>query len=71
MWDMGDCEVVLDELPEGLGSFVEIEGPGEEAIVKVREKLGLGEAVVETSGYAVLVAKYLQATGRRVMTFGD
>jgi adenylate cyclase class 2 len=69
IWDLGECEVVLDELPEQLGTFVEIEGPSESAVRLVREQLKLGDAPVESSGYAVLVAKHLRRTGRTVLTF--
>jgi adenylate cyclase class IV len=42
-WRLGECLVELDELPH-LGCFVEIEGPDEWAIQRVRESLGLGNA---------------------------
>jgi len=42
---LGDCQVELDELPV-IGSFVEIEGPGEKSITRARKALGLtGPAV--------------------------
>lgn len=68
-WEMGDCEVVLDELPEGLGKFVEIEGEDERCVGKVRGQLELDDAPVEPEGYAVLVARHLQKTGRKTMGF--
>jgi adenylate cyclase, class 2 len=71
IWDLGDCEVVLDEMPEGLGLFVEIEGPSEASVRAIRTQLELDGAVMEPSGYAVLIAKHLQGTGRSVVTFGD
>ncbi|MFP4141484.1 MAG: class IV adenylate cyclase [Phycisphaerae bacterium] len=41
-WAVGECQVELDELPN-LGTFVEIEGPGESAVEELAEKLGLGD----------------------------
>ena len=38
VWQLGDCEVALDELPL-LGDFVEIEGPDEETIATVQKSL--------------------------------
>lgn len=69
IWDLGNCEVVLDEMPENLGIFVEIEGPDEASVREIQGSMGLMDAVVEPSGYAVLVAKHLGATGRSIMTF--
>ncbi len=68
-WDMGECEVVLDELPGEMGRFVEIEGPDEHEVTLVRERLGLSTAVVEPEGYAVLVAAFLQESGRTTLKF--
>jgi adenylate cyclase class 2 len=68
-WEMGDCEVVLDELPEGLGKYVEIEGENEQCVQRVRGQLELGDAPVEPEGYAVLVAKHLQKSARKTLTF--
>ena len=42
-WKLGGCTVELDELPH-LGTFVEIEGPSEAAILKVRDQLQLDRA---------------------------
>lgn len=57
-WELGDCEVVLDELPK-LGRFAEIEGPDIDAVMRVREQLGLSATEVEERGYAVLVREQL------------
>ena len=52
------CLIELDELPM-LGHFVEIEGPGEDAVLAARAKLGLAdEPLVETS-YVGLLREYL------------
>jgi adenylate cyclase class 2 len=38
-FDLGECQVMLDELP--FGSFVEIEGPSAEALHRAADRLGL------------------------------
>lgn len=68
-WELGDCEVVLDELPEPLGKFVEIEGENEQCVQAVRNQLQLNDTSVEPEGYAVLVAGYLQKTGQKELVF--
>lgn len=40
VWKLDDCEVCLDALAE-LGSFIEVEGPGEDAVENVLTKLNL------------------------------
>lgn len=69
-WELGECEVVLDELPI-LGLFAEIEGPDEASVNAVRDQLGLSGALVEPEGYAVLVAGYLSGSGKAELTFSD
>ena len=56
LWQLGDCEVALDQLPL-LGDFVEIEGPDEEKIAIAQEKLGLSDLSHIAESYASLVAK--------------
>ena len=56
LWQLGDCEVALDELPL-LGDFVEIEGPDEEKIAAVQKSLGLTDLPHITESYASLVVK--------------
>lgn len=56
LWQLGDCEVALDQLPL-LGDFVEIEGPDEEIIATAQEKLGLSDLSHIAESYASLVAK--------------
>jgi len=56
LWQLGDCEVSLDQLPL-LGDFVEIEGPDEEKIATVQKSLGLTDLPHITESYASLVAK--------------
>ena len=71
IWELGDCEVVLDELPENLGRFVEIEGPEESAVRKVQQQLGLASATAEGRSYAAICGEHLAKSGREVMTFAD
>jgi adenylate cyclase class 2 len=54
LWRLGECEVALDRL-EGLGSFVEIEGPGDNQIAEVQESLGLAELPHITKSYAAMI----------------
>lgn len=69
-WEFGDCEVVLDELPGGLGRYVEIEGDAAN-IEQVRRELSLGEVPSEVRGYADLVSAHLKGSGRSTLTFAD
>jgi adenylate cyclase class 2 len=72
-WKLGGCKVELDELPY-LGSFVEVEGPGEEPVLAVREQLGLADKAMVKTSYIGLLMGHLQehgGQGRRVVTFAD
>ncbi|MFT3786703.1 MAG: class IV adenylate cyclase [Tepidisphaeraceae bacterium] len=53
-YDLGNCEVVLDELPH-LGSFIEIEGPDEASVMATRDQLGLANEPLITRGYSSLL----------------
>lgn len=69
-WETGGCKVELDELPV-LGWFVEIEGPNEAAVMKVRAAMGLdGQSLIKT-GYVTMLSRHLDETGdpRRSITF--
>lgn len=59
-WELGGCEVELDELPE-LGWFVEIEGEELAAIQKVKELLGLKDLPPVKEGYAEMMGKKKKA----------
>lgn len=59
---MSGCSVQLDELPH-LGSFVEIEGPAEEVIMKVREQLHLATRPLITASYIAMLITHLQEQG--------
>jgi adenylate cyclase, class 2 len=61
-WELDGCKVELDELPY-LGTFIEIEGPGEVAILRVRSALGLAERGLVKASYAALLGDYLQERG--------
>ena len=72
IWQVDDCEVCLDELPL-LGTFVEIEGPDEEKIIRLQEKLGLGNLSHIPKSYASLMRKQLKEQGinKREIFFGS
>lgn len=54
-WNIGGCEVVLDELP--FGQFMEIEGAIDD-IIKVEKMLGAKDLEPEPRGYPRLTAKH-------------
>jgi|WetSurMetagenome_2_1015567.scaffolds.fasta_scaffold873552_1 adenylate cyclase, class 2 len=64
LWRLGGCEVALDELSV-IGSFVEIEGPGDKEIADVQNKLGLSEIPHIKESYACLVTGKLQQNNTR------
>lgn len=57
-WRLDGCLVELDTLPY-LGGFIEIEGPNDEAVESLRERLGLGERPLIPASYASLLRSYL------------
>jgi adenylate cyclase class 2 len=61
-WSLQDCKVELDELPN-LGSFVEVEGPSDEVVMKVRDLLGLSNEPIVRASYIALLTTYLQEKG--------
>ncbi len=65
-WMLDDCEVCLDEV-EGLGRFVEVEGPGDEAITRTLQRIGLGDYVHINRGYASMM---MEKMGIRKDTWG-
>ncbi len=58
-WELGGCKVELDEVPY-LGKYVEVEGPAEQAVLKVRETLGLAERPIVKSSYISLLLSHLE-----------
>jgi len=67
-WEFEGCKIELDRLPV-LGSFIEIEGPTEAAVMAAREKLGLTSWPLVKKGYAKMVGKYLEEHGGNELTF--
>ena len=61
-WTLGNCKVELDELPH-LGLYVEIEGPNDETVLKVRETLQLGDRPMVRASYIAMLMSYLQERG--------
>jgi adenylate cyclase class 2 len=61
-WQLDGCHVELDEVPR-LGKFVEIEGPGESAVMPLREKLGLGQAPLISTSYVGMLIQSLEQSG--------
>lgn len=59
-WTLEDCEVCLDRMPR-LGSFLEIEGPSRETVLRWRERLGLADARLIRESYATMLAEALGA----------
>lgn len=54
-WSLDECEICLDELPM-LGKFVEVEGPGEEAIFRVLDKIGLSASDHISESYSKMLS---------------
>jgi adenylate cyclase class 2 len=69
-WTLEKCQVELDEVPH-LGTFVEIEGPDEAAVMKVREMLQLRDAPMIHTSYISLLMSHLKEKGinQRDVTF--
>jgi len=54
IFEFKGCQVGLDDV-KGLGTFVEIEGPGEEVIEQVQQDIGLGASEHIKESYASLI----------------
>ena len=63
-WHADACEVVIDTLPY-LGHFVEIEGPSQEAVMQMRQILGLGELELIRTSYIAMLREYQSQHGIR------
>jgi len=63
-WQLDDCSVELDEVPY-LGVYVEVEGPSEGAVMKVREALGLTDRPLIKASYIAMLTSHLQELGDR------
>ena len=70
-WTLGGCKVELDEVPH-LGTFVEVEGPKDETVMKVRQQLGLSDRPLSKASYIAMLMTHLQEHGEptRDVTFG-
>jgi adenylate cyclase class 2 len=64
LWELDDCEIALDDLKE-LGTFVEIEGPDEGCVLRLREQLGLSDIPQIKDSYAALVQRHRDAARAR------
>ena len=71
-WKLDGCKVELDELPH-LGTYVEIEGPRDELILSVRDKLGLSTRPLIKTSYIAMLVEHLKRHGlpEGVVTFAD
>lgn len=69
-WRLADCRVELDEVPH-LGTFVEVEGPSEDSVLKVRQTLKLANRPILKSSYIAMLMDYLKSGGQspRDITF--
>jgi adenylate cyclase class 2 len=69
-WMLEKCHVELDEVPY-LGTFVEIEGPSEKAVLHARESLKLNDRPLIQASYIALLITHLQERGisDRVISF--
>jgi adenylate cyclase class 2 len=61
-WTFRSCKIELDDLPH-LGSFVEVEGPDEATVMKVREELGLADRPILKTSYIGMLVRYLAERG--------
>ena len=59
IWALDGCEICLDEVPH-LGCFVEVEGPHEDVISGVLEKLDLHNEPHISKGYAAMISRKLK-----------
>jgi adenylate cyclase class 2 len=67
-WEMEGCKVELDTLPH-FGKFLEVEGPSEEAVGTVQEKLGLGGLPPVRESYSAMVGQFLRERGEKELRF--
>ncbi|MEM8782917.1 MAG: class IV adenylate cyclase, partial [Planctomycetota bacterium] len=64
-FELDGCRVELDTLPR-IGEFIEIEGPTEEAVMSVRDKLGLADEPLIKASYIALLQDHLRQQGQSV-----
>ncbi len=58
-WKLDGCNVEMDTLPY-LGEFIEIEGPSDDAVLSVRERLGMSETPLIRASYVAMLVSYLR-----------
>ena len=61
-WRLSGCSIELDELPH-LGVYVEIEGPDEATVMKVRATLALDKSPIIKTSYIAMLMSWLQEKG--------
>jgi adenylate cyclase class 2 len=61
-WSLGGCRIELDEIPH-LGTYVEIEGPREETVMKVRDELKLTDRAIVRASYIAMLVTHIQEQG--------
>lgn len=61
-WALDGCLVELDTMPV-FGTFVEVEGPGEDVVRAVQEKLGLGETEPHRKSYSRMAGEHVEREG--------
>jgi len=62
-WKLAACKVELDEVPH-LGPYVEVEGPGEAEVLRVRAALGLADRPIIKTSYIAMLLNYLRERGQ-------
>lgn len=67
VWHLGDVEIMLDEWP-WVEPFVEIEGPSEDAVREVAEKLGYDWSEAVYGGVASVYVEKYQSMGEDAAT---
>ena len=63
LWEIGECFVCLDTVPL-IGTFVEVEGPGDEQIQKVMSKLFPTDLEHINTGYPKMLKNKLKELGK-------
>ncbi len=61
-WQLGECRIELDDVPL-LGTFVEIEGPSEPAVHKIKSELGFDAAKTITKSYVKMLQVVRETSG--------
>jgi adenylate cyclase, class 2 len=62
-WKLEGCKIELDEVPH-LGHFVEIEGPSEDVILRLRTALKLADLPLIKASYVAMLSSYIQERGQ-------